>query len=279
MSDFYGKSISYQGVEFSGSARDVFWHRYIEPFIEDAADRAFNETLRIARDRQFAADIPLKETAGLLVSLSRKSFRRMEDIDQRLRGKGYPNSVPRYDTESEQAKVERFIVRRAEAEVAMLPPPVKADLPPEVRDAAGSIGPSWSFVDLKRTLDEVEAYLEALGAQTSRIGHNNPPVELSLAPTQSEIFEARASITDIQTFVADPTSVNISILETAAIRLQALGWKIATWSKWLGEKIASGVVTAVAAKLTGDILSHPEAAAKLNYLAGILWEWAKPLLL
>ena len=34
---FGGKSISYEGVEFEGSPRLVFWSRYIEPFLEDLA--------------------------------------------------------------------------------------------------------------------------------------------------------------------------------------------------------------------------------------------------
>ncbi len=31
---FDGKQIAYEGVEFEGSPREVFWSRYIEPFLE-----------------------------------------------------------------------------------------------------------------------------------------------------------------------------------------------------------------------------------------------------
>jgi len=37
--DFYWREISYQGIEFEGSPCEVFWGRYIEPFLEDIVQR------------------------------------------------------------------------------------------------------------------------------------------------------------------------------------------------------------------------------------------------
>jgi len=47
--DFYGKTISYDGVEFEGSPSNVFWGRYIDPFLEDIALRMFDRTLTLCK--------------------------------------------------------------------------------------------------------------------------------------------------------------------------------------------------------------------------------------
>ena len=106
MSKFGGGEICISGVAFAGSAVDSFWIRYIEPFIEDAAIRAFENTRRLASERKLDLSRPLGETAGAIIGVSRKAFARMADIDRRLRGSGFPDSVPLRDTKSEQAAVE-----------------------------------------------------------------------------------------------------------------------------------------------------------------------------
>lgn len=120
--DFYGKTIAYQGIEFEGSPRIVFWGRYVEPFLEDIVDRVVNEALGLAQQKQQDAAIVLPEVAGLLKALARRAYARMTDIDCRLRGKGFPQNVLPRSTESEQLAMEAFINRRIAAELAMLKP-------------------------------------------------------------------------------------------------------------------------------------------------------------
>jgi len=45
----------------------------------------------------------------------------MSDIDQRLRGKGYPDSVPRYNPGAEVAFSEAFVEERMSAELPLMP--------------------------------------------------------------------------------------------------------------------------------------------------------------
>ena len=45
----------------------------------------------------------------------------MSVIDQKLRGKGYPDSVPRYSPEREVASSEAFVDQRLTAEAALQP--------------------------------------------------------------------------------------------------------------------------------------------------------------
>jgi hypothetical protein len=126
--DFYGRTISYQGIAFDGSPRQVFWGRYIEPFLEDITDKVVVETLRLSVDKQQDATLALAETSGLLKSLVRRAYRRMAEIDRRLRGNGNPESVPLRSTESEVASTEQFIDRRIGSEIAMLQPKPKRSI-------------------------------------------------------------------------------------------------------------------------------------------------------
>lgn len=122
VNDFYGKTISYQGIEFEGSPRLVFWGRYIEPFLEDIVDKVVREALRLATERGQDPRTVLPEAAGLLKSLARRAYARMTEVDRRLRGKGYPESVHPRSAASEQGAMEVFIDRRVGAEVAMSKP-------------------------------------------------------------------------------------------------------------------------------------------------------------
>ena len=118
--DFYGRTIAYQGVAFEGSLRQLFWGRYIEPFLENIVHKTMEEALRVAAERKQNAREPLLEVAGILKSLVRRAFRRMAEIDRRLRGKGYPSSVPLRSVDAEVEEVERFIDERLAAELRML---------------------------------------------------------------------------------------------------------------------------------------------------------------
>jgi hypothetical protein len=118
--DFHGAEIGSGGLEFSGSIRDRFWRGYIEPFLEDITCRAFEYARRVAAERHQRLAPALRETGGMLISLTRRAYSRMAEIDQRLRGKGNPESVPRYSPEVELADMERFIVRHLNAELATL---------------------------------------------------------------------------------------------------------------------------------------------------------------
>ena len=120
--DFYGREIAYQGIKFEGSPRQVFWGRYIEPFLEDLVHRIVEETLRLASARKQNVQQPLAEVGSMLKSVAHRAYRRMADIDQRLRGEGFPNSVPKRSTDGELARMEQFIDQRIQAECAMAEP-------------------------------------------------------------------------------------------------------------------------------------------------------------
>ncbi len=121
LTNFFGKEVSYCGIEFEGSPRTVFWKGFIQPFLQDIASRGFSDTRNFCLAHGVELNKPMEETASLLKAGINGVYHRMSDIDQRLRGKGYPNSVPKYDPEAEIALSEAFVEERMSAELALTP--------------------------------------------------------------------------------------------------------------------------------------------------------------
>ena len=119
--DFFGKQVSYQGVGFEGSPRTVFWNGFIQPFLKDIVSRSLSETRTFCQDHSIDSSLPLKETASLLKDGISVIYERMADIDQRLRGKGYPHSVRRYNPKAEIERSAAFIEERMTAESTLAP--------------------------------------------------------------------------------------------------------------------------------------------------------------
>jgi hypothetical protein len=118
ITNFYGKIISYQGIEFEGSPRHVFWGRYIEPFIEDIVERVVTETAQEAIDRHVAIEPALRDAEMYLKQLAQLTYRRMAEVDQRLSGKGNPSSVKPRPVEKEIAGMESLFKERISVELA-----------------------------------------------------------------------------------------------------------------------------------------------------------------
>jgi hypothetical protein len=64
----------------------------------------------------------LPELQGLLSDGFKKVYERMADVDRRLRGKGYPNSVALRSVESEIQRMDKFLDERIMAEIEMWKP-------------------------------------------------------------------------------------------------------------------------------------------------------------
>jgi hypothetical protein len=116
---FGGREISYEVGCFQDSPREVFWSRYIEPFLEDLTVREVDAAVSSAREREVDAMLLLPEVQSLLRSGSRKVFSRMAQIDQRLMGNGYPKNVPLRRVEQEVQSMDQFVDERIRAELAM----------------------------------------------------------------------------------------------------------------------------------------------------------------
>lgn len=101
ITDCRGKAISYQGILFSGSPREVFWNNFIEPCIEDAVVEVFNFIVQQCKENyRLKAKSCMDEGTILLKEKISLIYQEMSRVDQRLRGKGFPNSVQPVDVSS-----------------------------------------------------------------------------------------------------------------------------------------------------------------------------------
>ena len=118
---FDGSKIRYKGIEFEGSPKLIFWGSIPQPFLKDIISRMFAKTREFCHEHDLSAAAPLKETALLLLDHVSNTFKIMDDIDRRLRGKGDPKSVPSYNPTNEYENITSFLNERFEAELYLLP--------------------------------------------------------------------------------------------------------------------------------------------------------------
>ena len=116
---FDGKEIRYGGIEFSGSARDVFWGRYIEPFLEHAASATIEYVIGMCSETHSKLEPALVDTYKLLTAGVRAVYEEMVDVDRRLRGAGEPDKVRPQNIEHLVHGMEQFIENRIAAEIKM----------------------------------------------------------------------------------------------------------------------------------------------------------------
>jgi hypothetical protein len=107
---FDGSLISICNDEFSGSSEDIFWNGYIEPFMEDVILKTLDWTSEQCERKKSQLNTHLEEAAELLnKTLVENLYRKMREIDRRLRGKGFPQRVPLRPVDDEIARMSEFI--------------------------------------------------------------------------------------------------------------------------------------------------------------------------
>jgi len=116
-----GSKVSYSGIAFSGTARQIFWERFSVPFFKDIISRVFYETRELCKSNGIKTASPLDDAAAQLRMKVESSLKKMVDIDRRLRGKGYPDSVKPYNPSKERAQTLDFLKERIEAEKLLFP--------------------------------------------------------------------------------------------------------------------------------------------------------------
>ena len=111
-----GKPQTFNGsIEFSGSVVDIFW-RFFDPDIRKVITDEIQHTVTDCESLPHLLEQALDETRDLLRTLIENSYRRLSTIDQRLRGKGYPNSVTPRPIDNKLQMMFRFLDEHIEAE-------------------------------------------------------------------------------------------------------------------------------------------------------------------
>ena len=104
-----GKEISYQGVGFEGSPREVFWSRYIEPFLEDLCVSEIAAAVAMSKDRGVDTKQLLLELQDMLLDGIRMVYGRMASVDRGLMAKGYPDKVKMRSVDREIDAMQQFL--------------------------------------------------------------------------------------------------------------------------------------------------------------------------
>ncbi len=110
ITEFNGRRIYYRGgVGFDGSPRFVFWNGFIEPFLEDLIIKSFD----FARIQAEKKHLPLLQlfnyVRACLSSCINEIYCKMQDIDRRLRGGGYPSRVDPFDITNSISAMEKIL--------------------------------------------------------------------------------------------------------------------------------------------------------------------------
>ena len=125
---FNGKEIRLGGDSFDGSTREVFWGRYIEPFLEDAILKTFEFVTRMCCDANLQPHVYFDEADSLLKVESKSIFGEMVGRDAGLR-KGLPRQDGSYyDATQKISAIHDFIDKTKAAYVALAKRRIKSRL-------------------------------------------------------------------------------------------------------------------------------------------------------
>lgn len=125
---FDGREIAYQGISFEGSPRNVFWSRYIEPFLEEICISEIAAAVAMARERGVDARLLLPEVRSLLAVGIARVFIQMADVDRRLLRKGRAERLRLRSVDREIGTMTGFVEERIGAELAMWKPKSRVEL-------------------------------------------------------------------------------------------------------------------------------------------------------
>ena len=80
---FDGKFISHSGCRFSGTAVQVFWNGYIEPYIENVVKKKIKETIELAKVKNVPISAVIESTKANLSGGIDTIYRKMQKVDSR----------------------------------------------------------------------------------------------------------------------------------------------------------------------------------------------------
>ncbi|MCP4703975.1 MAG: hypothetical protein GY865_05140 [candidate division Zixibacteria bacterium] len=118
-----GKTIKPCNIEFDGSIREIYWQNFIQPFLKESITNTFEKTREFANQYNIDTKAMLHEAYETLEIKIRDIFRHMIETDQKIRGKGSPTSVDRYNPKREIYQIISFLEIRYAAELAIMPKP------------------------------------------------------------------------------------------------------------------------------------------------------------
>lgn len=162
--DSHGKTVRYRGVGFEGSPRTVFWGGFFEPFILAAARQSLQWVIESCRERSLDPSEYLSEARALVGLLVEAVYDDMVQIDQALRGKGYPSSVTPVEVSQ---KVEAM---KSQVDDLLTALTHRGKHPPTFSEMIAASSSAGRDVFLCHASTDKEAYVRPLAAALSRTG-------------------------------------------------------------------------------------------------------------
>jgi len=97
-----------------------FWGQYLDDHVRRIVDAAFITGRKIADENHVDAIAAVRAAGDVAESAVRTTIDKMVDYDRRMRGNGFPQSVPKKDTSLELERSLKSITTRRDAEIALL---------------------------------------------------------------------------------------------------------------------------------------------------------------
>jgi len=115
----------YPGLQFDGSLVLVYWGPYLEGHINKIIETAFTANRELAFEHDLDPAKSANDASLASQEIVEHILTKMADYDQRMRGKGYPNSVVKKNITETQQRYFKIIQVRAENEIAFFNMPKK----------------------------------------------------------------------------------------------------------------------------------------------------------
>jgi hypothetical protein len=130
-------------IEYSGTLPLVFWGPFLNERVASITDTAFVAAREIAEKNGIDPIASAKAASNVAENEVRSLINKMIDYDRKMRGRGFPKSVPAKDVSSELKNSIDFILKRRTAEINILSESMKTriELP-----LSSEHGLSWFFI-------------------------------------------------------------------------------------------------------------------------------------
>jgi hypothetical protein len=112
-------------LAFSGSLVDIYWGPYIEENISKIINIAFTANRELSSEHDIDPINSINDSAQASKNAISEVLNVMADYDQKMRGNGYPNRVPKKDITKIKEKYFRMVDDRANNERTLLSLPKK----------------------------------------------------------------------------------------------------------------------------------------------------------
>jgi hypothetical protein len=109
ITNHHGKIIRYSGVKFEGSPNLVFWGSFIDPFVQSIIVKKIDWAIELSNSTTIPAHNILDIIDSRLKMQIQRIYLLMSEIDQRIRGEGFPERVQRRDVSDKVNSMNNFL--------------------------------------------------------------------------------------------------------------------------------------------------------------------------